>query len=131
LQVGDTWKRQNLTVRVNCGGPCFKDKQVEQVQLYTIIKKSGVVENRENCQQPSRRLVTGQSGSTMPPSPRGLSRPAMAKSRGDGRPWRWHSRAGPALPRTAARPTGKPTGQLHKHFLKHTQGESGNQGWVS
>lgn len=46
MQVGDTWKRQNLTVRVDCGAPPhFEDKQVEQVQLYTIIKKSGVVEN--------------------------------------------------------------------------------------
>lgn len=71
LQVGDTWRRQNLTVRVNCRPTCLEDKQVKQIHSYIqLLKRVGRWKKRKNCQQPSRRLVTEHSRSTMHPSPR-------------------------------------------------------------
>lgn len=69
-----------------------EDKQVKQIQLYTIIKKSGVAENRENCQQPSGRLVIGRSRAPCAPVPAGSQQtchgflPALDKAEGGGDP---------------------------------------------
>lgn len=74
MQVRDTWR---ITRRVNCRSTHLEDKQVKQIQLYTIIKKSRAMEKKEKLPAAFRKVGHRTfKEHHAPQSPLGLSRPA-------------------------------------------------------